>query len=374
MKIAIVHDYLERWGGAEQVLKALLEIFPEANVFTLIYDKEKIKDFINVKNVNTSFANRMPKFIKKRKRYLLPLMPVFVENFNLRDYDVVISSSSAFAKGIIVRPKTLHICYCHSPMRFVWDWRLEYRKEQKKGRIINAVIGMMANYLRLWDFSSAQRVDYFIANSQNVANRIEKYYRKESKVIYPFAKKLRDLPPSERGIEGVLKPYFLIISQLAPYKRIDLAVEAFNKLDLPLVVAGEGKEKKHLQKIAKSNIKFLGFVPEKQKWQLLENCEALIFPGEEDFGITMVEAMEAGKPILAFKKGGALEIIKEGETGEFFEYPCVECLTEGVKRLREKMKYFDQEKIRKEAQKFSKEKFKENFEKYFKEVLKIHKS
>lgn len=374
MKIAIIHEYLERWGGAEQVLKALLEIFPEADVYTLTYKKEKIKNFIKLENVKASVLNRLPEFIKKRKRYLAALIPSVVENINFRDYDLVISSSSAFAKGIVARPKTLHICYCHSPMRFAWDWHLEYKKEQRKGFFTNLAIGLIGNYLRLWDYSSAQRVDYFIANSQNVAERIKKYYRRESKVIYPpvdidaeIKNPSGDKP--KESVKSLPKNYFLIISQLSPYKKIDLAVETFNKLELPLVLAGEGKDFKRLKKIARSNVKFLGFVSEEEKWQLLSGCEALIFSGEEDFGIAMAEAGAAGKPVLAFRRGGALEIIKEGETGEFFDNHSAEILAEGVKRIRENLNKYDPEKIRQAARKFSKERFKKEFKEHIDYLL-----
>jgi len=364
MRIAIIHDYLEYWGGAERVLGALLELFPQAEVFTLIYDKEKTGKFLGNTKVHTSFISRLPKFIKKRKRYLLPIIPSLPETFDLRDFDVVISSSGAFAKGVIVRPKTVHICYCHSPMRFAWDWYWQYKKEQRKGPLMRAVICLLTNYLRVWDFSSSQRVDHFIANSQNVANRINKYYRKESKVIYPPVENCKDMKRCKR------ENYFLIISRLSPYKRIDLAIEAFNKLNLPLIIIGDGSEKKRLKKLAGPNVDFVGNVSDAEKWGLLANCRALIFPGDDDFGITMAEAMMMGKPVLAFRGGGALEIVQEGKTGEFFDSPSVEILAEGVKRLRENFAKYDAHAIRKEAEKFSKERFKKEFAEYFREVIK----
>lgn len=370
MKVAIVHDYLERWGGAEQTLKAILEIFPEADVFTLTYDKKKIEYFIEIKNINASFINNLPKFIKKRKRYLAPIIPTVIETFNLRDYDVVISSSGAFSKGVITKPKTVHICYCHSPMRFAWDWQLEYKKEQRKGFIANFAISLITNYLRLWDFSSSQRVDYFIANSQNVADRIKKYYRRDSKIIYPPVDLINKINAGDKENIADAGEHFLIIaSNLTPYKKIDIAVEAFNKLDLPLTIIGEGSERKRLQKMAKSKIEFKGFVSESEKMRLLNGCTALIFPGEDDFGITMVEALSAGKPVLALRKGGALEIIKEGETGEFFDYSAPEVLAEGVKRLRENMGKYDVNKIKESADKFGKERFKREFREYVVKLL-----
>lgn len=369
MKIAVVQDYLERRGGAERVVKTILEIFPEADVFTLIYDKEKMEGFIQAKNISVSVLNKLPRFIRKRKKYLIPIMPTIIETFNLRDYDVVISSSGAFSKGIVTKPRTVHICYCHSPMRFAWDWQLEYKKEQKKGFVTNFAISLITNYLRLWDFSSSRRVDYFIANSQNVADRIKKYYSRDSKVIYPPVDLIGKMDADCEENIAEKKDYFLIISNLTPYKKIDLAVEAFNKLELPLIIAGEGSEYKHLQKIAKPNIKFLGFVSEEYKKRLLRECSALIFSGEDDFGITIVEALSAGKPVLALRKGGALEILKEGETGEFFDDLAPEVLAEGVKRLRENMAKYDADKIRESAEKFSKERFKREFKEYVEGII-----
>lgn len=370
MKIALIHDYLDHWGGAELVFSALVELFPEASVFSLTYDKEKMKDFLPLKNVITSAINNFPKFLKKRKRYLLPIMPTLPETFDLKEFDVVISSSGAFSKGIVVKPGTIHICYCHTPMRFAWDWHLEYKKEQKKGMLTNIAIGILTNYLRIWDFSNSQRVDYFIANSQNVANRIKKYYRRESTVIYPFANVSKECQKNSEFISvcrdlHLPENYFLIISQLAPCKRIDLAIEAFNKLELPLVIAGDGKDKKRLKRMAGSNVKILGFVPEETRLNLLKNCEALIFPGEDDFGITMAEAAMMGKPVLAYRGGGAPEIVKEGITGEFFDYPAAEVLAEGVKRIRENISKYNGAVIKKEAEKFSKERFLREFMEYF---------
>ncbi|MFH1175695.1 MAG: glycosyltransferase [bacterium] len=375
MKIAIVHDYLTQYGGAERVFKAIHELFPEASVFTFIYDKKAVEKFIPLKDVHTTFLSRLPRFLRNRRRYFLPFFPVCAERFNLRDFDVVISSSSAFANGIVVKPKTLHISYCHSPMRFVWDWHSEYKKEQRKGFFTNIAIDFMSNYLRIWDFLSAQRVDYFIANSQNVADRIKKYYRRESKVIHPFFEHSHCLKNNCGGDirEPLPESYFLIISQLAPYKKIDLAVEAFNKLELPLIIIGDGKEKKRLKKMANPNIKLLGFVPEEEKWQILAKCQALIFPGEDDFGITMAEAISVGKPVLAFSRGSAREIIQEGISGEFFDDFSVECLAEAVKRIREKLGAYDAEKIKKTAEKFSKKRFKEEFMDFFMRATSKHK-
>ncbi len=391
-KIALVHDYLTCFGGAERVLKSLCDLYPEAPIYTLLYDEKKMKKYFPNAKIRPSFLDKFPEFIKKRKKYLLPLLPTAAETFNLRDYDIVISSCNSFVKGIITKPKTVHICYCHAPTRFLWDWRFNYLKENKIGKLKKLFLIPLLHYLRIWDRSAADRVDYFIANSQHTADKIKKFYGRESKVVYPpvvYGKskvksplsgggwervksaKNPPLTPPKRGIiipnlsfarMGKFKDYFLIVSRLSPYKKIDLAVQAFNKLELPLYIIGEGEDKKRLEKMAEKNIKFLGFQPEEKLFEYYQNCQALIFPGEDDFGMTMVEAMAAGKPVLAYRKGGALEIIREGETGEFFNYPIPELLADGVRRLRKNMRSYDTGEIRLQAEKFSRERFEREIE------------
>ena len=388
-KVALVHDYLTCFGGAERVLMSLCKLYPEAPIYTLLYDEKKMKKYFSDAKIQPSFLNKFPKFFKRRKKYLLPLLPTAAETFNLRDYDIVISSCSSFVKGIITKPKTVHICYCHAPTRFLWDWRFNYLKENKIGKLKKLFIVPLLHYLRMWDRSAAERVDYFIANSQNTADRIRKFYGRESKVIYPpavichsresgnpdeissridFNNNIQKRSEFHSGFcvkRGITNNYFLIVSRLSPYKKIDLAVQAFNKLELPLVIIGEGSDKKRLEKMADKNIKFLGFQPEEKLFGYYQNCQALIFPGEDDFGITIVEAMAAGKPVLAYRGGGALEIIKEGETGEFFDHPIPELLAYGVKRLRKNMENYDVEKIRLQAEKFSEERFKKEIKELF---------
>ena len=388
-RIALVHDYLTCFGGAERVLMSLCKLYPEAPIYTLLYDEKKMKKYFPSAKIQPSFLNKLPKFFKKRKKYLLPLLPTAAETFNLRDYDIVISSCSSFVKGIITKPKTIHICYCHAPTRFLWDWRFNYLEENKIGKLKKLFIIPLLHYLRIWDRSAAERVDYFIANSQNTADRIRKFYGRESKVIYPpavichsreggnpdkisshtnFNNDIQKRSKSRSGFcvkHGMTNNYFLIVSRLSPYKKIDLAVQAFNKLELPLVIIGEGSDKRRLEKMADKNIKFLGFQPEEKLFGYYQNCQALIFPGEDDFGITIVEAMAAGKPVLAYRGGGALEIIKEGETGEFFDHPIPELLAYGVKRLRKNMENYDVEKIRLQAEKFSEERFKKEIKELF---------
>ena len=365
-KIAIVHDFLTYFGGAEKVLLSLHNLYPKAPIYTLLYDKEKMQRYLPKAKIRTSFLNKLPKFIRKRKKYLLPLMPTAAETFDLRDFDIVISSSSSFAKGIITKPKTVHICYCHAPTRFLWDWHYDYLSENKIKGLKRALIIPLLHYLRMWDKSASERVDYFISNSKNTADKIKKFYGRESIVVYPpaFTGKLKVhkvKSPSPRLVRlGRKNNYFLIVSRLSPYKKIDIAIEAFNKLELPLIIIGSGQDRKRLEKIAKKNIKFLGFQPEEKLGQYYQNCYAFIFPGEDDFGITPIEAMSFGKPVLAFRKGGSIETIIEGVTGEFFDDPIPEILADGIKRIKNNYNSYNSKKIKRHAEKFSRKKFEED--------------
>jgi len=371
MKIALVHDYLIRFGGAERVFLNLLKVFPQAEVFTLLYDEKKMgKYFPNIK-IQTSFLQNFPKFWRKRHKYLLPFLPTAPETIDLRDFDLVLSSSNSFIKGVITRPRAIHICYCHSPMRFSWDAYASYVEQQRKGFLTNIAIRIIMHYIRLWDRSAAKRVDYFIANSKTTAQRIKKYYGKESKVIYPPIN--INWPSEEKYSLGRQnspgKDCFLIISQLTPYKKIDLAVSAFNKLELPLVVIGEGPERKRLEKKAGRNIRFLGWQPDEITKKYYQNCRAFIFPGEDDFGIAPIEAMSFGKPVLAYRKGGATETVLEGITGEFFDDPAVESLVDGVRRLLLNINNYSPLVIRKRTEKFSPERFETNIKEFVLGVL-----
>lgn len=350
MKIAIIHEYLTSYGGAEKTFKALADIFEDAELFTLFYDPKIKKKLFPIRRMNASFLQKFPKFFKKKYRLLLPLLPIATETIDLRDFDIVISASHSFIKGIITRPKTKHICYCFSPTRYLWD------KSRKN---------ILLHYFRIWDRQASERVDEFIACSKTVQNRIQKYYKRESTVIYPlvdtssFAKASRDEQSSE---------FYLIVSQLRKYKRIDIAVEAFNKLGLPLVIIGDGPEKLNLQRLAKKNIKFLGFQSDDNVREYYQNCTAFIFPTEDDFGIAPVEAMSYGKPVLAFRKGGATETVIEGKTGEFFDYQNSAILADGVRRLRLNLKNYDPEFIKTHSQQFSEERFKKEILKFVKNI------
>lgn len=322
MKVALVHDYLNQMGGAERVVLALHELFPQAPLYTSIYDPERVDPAFRALDIRTSFMQKFP-FIMKHHQPYLPFYPVAMENLDLRGYDLVLSSSSAFGKGVIVRPETLHICYCHTPMRWCWNYR-EYVEREQLGGLARRLLPFFITRLRVWDQASAQRVDHFIANSPIVARRIQKYYRREAVVIPPPVEAARF--PFDPGLQA--EEYFLSLGRLTPYKRVDLAIEACNRLRLPLVVIGSGRAEKQLRALAGPTIRFLGRLPDSEIVQYLARCRALIFPGEEDFGITPLEAQACGRPVIAYGAGGALASVLDGVTGTFFAEQTVESLAE----------------------------------------------
>jgi glycosyltransferase involved in cell wall biosynthesis len=342
MKIALVHDWLTNFAGAERVLLALHEIWPEAPIYTTVFNKKNMPQFSQA-DVRVSFLQKIP-WAKKRHQLFLPLMPIAFESFDFSEYDVVLSTSHACSKGIVTKPKTLHICYCHTPMRYAWDDSQSYIRNSGFSKLFKKwLIPVMMNYLRVWDRAAADRVDKFLANSNFVAQRIKKYYQREAKVIYP---------PVETDRFKIAEPldYYLMVGRLVPYKRADLVVEAFNKNGRKIFIAGEGPEKEKLQKIAKENIIFLGRISESQVENLMSRARAFIFPQEEDFGISAVEAQAAGRPVIAYKGGGALETIIEGKTGIFFEEQTAESLNLAIERA-DKIIFFPEE-IRAHAKQF----------------------
>ena len=361
IKVALVHEYLTRLGGAERVLKHLSDIYPKADIFTLLYNKSKVSDVFPDHKVKASFVNTFPNWLKSRVKFLAPLFPSAIESLNVTPYDLIISSSNSFAKGIITKPKAVHISYCHAPATFLWNAFYSYRKQQRKGKFGNFMILLLTHYLRQWDRQAADRVDYFISNSKLTQARIKKYYRKDSIVIYP--------PVDVDRLEATKdhKDYFLIVSQLTQYKNIDIAIEAFNKLGLPLVIIGDGPERKRLEKLAGPNVELKGFLEDDIIVEYYQNCKAFIFAGSDDFGIAPVEAMAAGKPVLALRDGGALETIIEGKTGEFFDAPIIELLADGVRRLTESE--YDTKYIRKHAEQFSTKRFINEIETYINKII-----
>lgn len=358
MKVAIVTDFLLKLGGAERVTKAILDMYPAADIFTLLYDEKVCGKVFPREKVKESSLAKLPEFLRKRYKYFFPLLPNAVEKFDLTGYDLVISSSSAYAHGVITDLDTTHIVYCHSPMRYAWDYAHKYLDEQNLNFINRGVGGYFMKKIREWDFLASKRPDFYIANSTHVARRVQKYYRREATVIYPPVEITRF------KTQKYHEDFFLIVSTLTPYKKIDHAIRLFNKVNKKLVIIGDGPARGALETLAGENIDFLGFRSDKEVAEYLENCQALIFPGEEDFGITPIEAMACGKPVLAYRKGGLLESVVEGETGEFFDEHTVPSMEDALGRLLLNYKFYDHKKIRKHAEKFSEDRFKKEFEKF----------
>jgi len=348
MRVALVHDYLNQYGGAERVLEAFCEIWPEAPIFTLIYDERRTGGAFKDRRIRTSFLQRFP-FIRAHHRPFLMLMPLAIEQFDLSKYDLVISDSASFAKGVITRPKTLHVCYCHTPTRYVWDDSHKYIEEFNYPGFVKKIIPPFLNYLRLWDEAASWRPDQYLANSNFVASRIQKYYQRRAQVIYPPVK-------TELFCIGQPRDYFLMVARFLPYKKIDLAIRAFNQLGWPLKIIGEGPDRRRLQKMAGPGIEFLGLISDTKLRDYYAACRAFVFPQEEDFGITLVEAMSSGRPVVAYREGGALEIVRENVTGIFFEEQTVDSLISALEKFRPQD--FNPELIREHAKQFDKEIFK----------------
>jgi glycosyltransferase involved in cell wall biosynthesis len=349
MKTALVHDYLNQAGGAERVVEALHEMYPSSPVFTSFYDRKRMPEIFRSMDIRTSFMQHLPFIMALFKRYL-PLYPFAFGSFNLSGYDLIISSSAAWGKGVKKRKGATHICYCHSPMRFVW-MRDYYLEKEKYGFLKKIILHPILEWLKVWDIQTASSVDHFIANSAATAKRIKLFYGRDAAVIHPPVDTSFFKP-----YNGEIKDFFLIVSRLNPYKQIDLAIEAFNELGLPLYIIGKGPDEKRLKGLAKPNIKFLGKLTDDEIVKYYSRCRAYILPGEEDFGLTPVEAQACGRPVIAFRAGGALESVSEGITGLFFDKAEKRSLIEAVHRS-EKMS-FDPAKIRAHALMFDKEVFK----------------
>ena len=312
LRVAIVHDWLNQIGGAEGVLETLMEMFPDASVFTSMYWKEGMPALYRTWDIRTTWMDRLPGIYRHHQPYLL-LYPMAFGGLELNGFDLVISNKSAFCLGVQAAPETRHICYCLTPTRFVWDFDGYVDREQVGGsarRIVRPFLGK----LQRWERAAANRVDVFVSISHEIQSRVRSCYDRESAVIYPPVATAR-FSASPGGIQG---DYFLIVSRLIPYKRIDLAVQAFNALGLPLWIAGDGRDRASLEAIAGPNIRFLGYVPEEEVGELMASCRAFVFPGLEDFGIAPVQAMAAGRPVIAFAGGGALDYVVEGVDGNLF--------------------------------------------------------
>lgn len=353
MRVAFVHEWLVKPAGSEKVLEAMLSLFPGAPVYTLVYDPKGFEASpIAQHPVRPSFLDRLPLARRKYPLYL-PLMPLAVEGFDLSGYDLVVSSAHAVAKGVLTGPDQLHIAYVHTPVRYAWDLEGEYLKGLPP--LARPLARPVLHYLRLWDQASAFRPDLLLANSRFVARRIAKVYRREARVVYPPVEVDRFRPREDR------EDFYLTVSRLVPYKRVDLIVEAFRRLGRPLVVIGDGPEGKRLKELAQGapNIRLLGHQPDAVVRDHLERCRAFVFAALEDFGIAPVEAMAAGAPVIAYGRGGVAESVLDGETGVFFPEQTPEALVEAV--LRFEASRFHPERSRERAEAFSKERFLREF-------------
>lgn len=362
MRVAIVHDLLNQMGGADRMLPIFHDMFPSAPIYTSIWDPKVTDARFRTMDIRTSFMQRLP-FIMRHHQPYLPLYPFAFERLDLREYDVVISSSWAFAKGIVTRPEALHICYCYTPMR--WAWRYEdYIARERVGFAGRLLLPPFITWLRAWDYTTAARVDYFVSISHAVSARIAKYYRRESTMIMP------PVDTSRFQIASARDDYFLVVSRLIPYKRIDLAVEAFTRLGLPLRIIGSGRYEKKLRRLAGKNITFMGQLSDAEVRDHMARCRALIFPGEEDFGLTPVEAQASGRPVIAYGAGGALSTVIDGETGIFFYEQTVESLMAAVESFRDEQ--FDPQRIRRHAEEFDTQRFMDRFGRFVEAKIATH--
>jgi glycosyltransferase involved in cell wall biosynthesis len=360
VRIAIIHYWLVKWRGGEKVLKAIADLFPDCDIYTHVFDPEiAAREFPN-KQIRTTFISRLP-FARRLYQRYLPLMPLALEQLDLRDYDLVISSESGPAKGVVLGPQTEHVCFCHSPMRYAWDMYHEYRSQTDI--VTYALMAPLLSRIRQWDQVSAQRVDRYVANSGFVASRIWKYYRRRSVVIYP------PVAVEEFEVSTTHDGFYLSVGQLVPYKRADLLVQAFNSSGKRLVIVGEGALLKKLRRVAKANVELVGWQSAAAIRNYYARCRALIFPGVEDFGIVPVEAMATGKPVIALAKGGALETIIDGVTGVFFDEQSAQGIVDAVHKFEAIEQPFDPAAIRARAEMFSSERFAARFKEFIDTAL-----
>lgn len=361
MKVALVHDWLVSKGGGERVLKSFHELFPDAPIYTLVYDKKGAPCWLEDCDVRTTYIQKWPG-AKAHHKMLLSFMPKAWESLDLTEYDLVLSSCASCCKGVLTRPDAVHICYCHSPTRYVWDLYYEYLRDA--GPVKQFFMKKLIHGVRLWDFQAAQRVDCFIANSHYVGRRIKKYYRRESVTIHPST-------PIAAGKVSEPKGYYLVVSRFVRYKRVDLAIEACNQLGRKLVVVGSGgEEEKVLRKLAGPTIQFMHNVSDAEMADIYAGADAFLFPGVEDFGLTPIEAMKSGVPVLAYGKGGVLETVRDRETGLFFDEQTVEALMECMRQFESKGLSKSRSEICKYAERFAPERFRREIVAYCREMIK----
>jgi glycosyltransferase involved in cell wall biosynthesis len=359
-KTAIIHEWLVSYAGSERCVESFTNIWKDADVFALVdFLNEEQRDIIlKGKKSNTTFIQKLP-LARKKHRYYLPLFPAAIERLNLSDYKLIISSNHSVSKGVKTNKNQLHISYCHSPMRYAWDQSDQYLRGIK-GSFAKAFM----NYLRKWDLKSAGNVNYFIANSHHIAEKIKRIYKRDSAVIYPPV----DVDKFE--VSEKKEDYYLIASRFVPYKKVDLVVEAFNKMpDKKLVVIGSGPEKEKVKNIAGTNIEFIPYQPTDKLKEYLKKAKAFVFAAEEDFGIVVVEAMACGTPVIALNKGGTAESVINNKTGILFDEQNPESIINAVKEFEKRIDYFDTQFIRKHAEKFNRGVFEENIKQFVKEKL-----
>lgn len=361
MRVAIVHDWLIIYAGAERVLQQILQIFPDANLFSVVdYLPENVRVHIKNKKATTTFIQNLP-WAKSLYRSYFPLMPVAIEQLDLSKYDLIISSSSAVAKGILVHPEQRHICYCHSPMRYAWDMQGQYL--EKKGRLKQFCIKLLLHKIRMWDVCSSYRVDFFISNSHFIANRIYKIYRRHAEVIYP------PVDIVAFPLHTKKEDYYLVVSRLVSYKKVEVIVKAFSRLpQKKLIVIGEGPMRKEIESKAPSNVTFLGYQPDNVVRDYMQRAKAFIFAAKEDFGIVMAEAQSCGTPVIAFDRGGAREIVHGLShplpTGCFFSEQSAEAVVEAIDVFEKNIEKFDPEVCHENAKRFGVERFREEFKNF----------
>lgn len=361
LKVALVTEELTQLGGAERVLDALVEMFPQAPIFTLVWDKAKTNHQYDHRDIRTTFIQKMPFGVKKYKWYL-PLMPRAIEKINLSEYDIIISSVSALIKGVKTYKNQIHLCYCHTPTRYLWMESKSYIKNAPIPFFVRPLMPLVLYFLRRWDLKASKRPDFYLANSVNVQARIKKYYHRDSMVLYP------PVETDKFKIDPKIGDYYLLVSRLEPYKKVDMVLDAFNQLGKKLKIVGGGTKKDELKKKAKENIELIGRVDDKRLSEFYAKAIAFIFPQEEDFGITAVESMAAGRPVIAYQKGGALETVIEGKTGVFFAPQTANALVDTIRHFRPEK--FNSGAIRTHAQKFDKAIFKAKLLAYIKSVIK----
>ncbi len=358
-KVALVHDFLTSYGGAERVLQSMCKLYPEAPIYTLLVDHKIVERYFPGAVVHTSWLQKLPAWLRRRPRLLLLLYPAAIESIDLREYDLVLSSSGAWSKGLVTRLHTRHIAYLHSPMRFAWDAR-EYLQNLGLWQPIRALGRFALSYLRIWDFQAADRPDVIIANSEFTKRRISKYYRRESSVVYP------GITPSvhkKQEQNEVKKDFFLVVARLTKAKKVDIVIEAMNKLGLPLVVVGDGAEGDELRKIAGKTVRFVGKVSDQELGEYYQGARALIIPSEEDFGMVAVEALSWGLPVIAYGRGGVREIVENETQGLFFNEFMPEILAEAILRFIQREKTFESDVLKQRASQFSEEAFLANVKK-----------